>query len=202
MKLKLDFCSHEATRYAVKKWHYSKRMPIGRIVKIGCWEDEYIGAVLFARGASPYLGHQYGLDQTELCELVRVALHHHENPVTKIVSVAIRLLRKHSPGLRMIISFADPSHGHVGGIYQGGNWIYSGPSSPEPQYFHDGRWKHQREVSGGAFGGQHKYPDYKNFPKRITPGKYRYLYPLDNDMRKQIEPLKQEYPKHENEPKN
>ena len=73
--LKLDFCSHEAARYSVLQWHYSKRMPIGRIVKFGVWEDgDFIGAILFARGASPHLGDKYGLQQTEVCELVRVAL--------------------------------------------------------------------------------------------------------------------------------
>jgi len=83
-------------------------MPIGRIVKIGVWEDEYIGAILFARGASPNLGTKYRLDQTEICELVRVALHHHQAPVTKIISIAIKLLRKQSPGLKLIVSFAEP----------------------------------------------------------------------------------------------
>lgn len=107
-KLHLNFCSHQAAAYAVKKWHYSKRMPIGRIVKIGVWEDEYIGAILFARGASPNLGTKYRLDQTEICELVRVALHHHQAPVTKIISIAIKLLRKQSPGLKLIVSFAEP----------------------------------------------------------------------------------------------
>ncbi len=62
-ELKLDHCSHEAASYAVMKWHYSRRMPIGRITKFGVWEGEdFIGAILFARGASPYLGDKYGLE--------------------------------------------------------------------------------------------------------------------------------------------
>ena len=65
------------------------------LVKIGCWEDaDYIGCVLFGRGASPYLGKQYGLTQLECCELVRIALRKHETPVTRIVKIAIKLLRK------------------------------------------------------------------------------------------------------------
>ena len=50
--LKLDWCSHEAARWAVEHWHYSKSMPTPPVVKIGVWEDErFIGVVLFSRGA-------------------------------------------------------------------------------------------------------------------------------------------------------
>ncbi len=194
--LKIDWCTYPAAKYAVENWHYSKRMPMPPIVRVGVWEGgKYIGCVLFARGASHNLGQPYGLKQTECAELVRVALTSHAHPVTRIVAIAIKFLRTNSPGLRLIVSFADPSEGHHGGIYQGGGWTYAGQSASEWQYLHDGRWKHHREVTSGAFGNARAVADISKLPKRAMPGKHRYLMPLDAAMRAQIVPLSKPYPK-------
>lgn len=196
MNLRLDWCSYEAAKYAVMNWHYSKTMPLPPLVKIGVWEDDkFIGVILFARGNTPTLGNSYSLSQIEICELVRVALCIHLSPVSKIVSIAIKMLKKHAPGLRLVVSFADPYHGHNGSIYQAMNWIYTGETGKAVQWLHNGHWKHNREMTSGAFGGPRKVKEYQKLPSRELPGKYRYLYPLDSAMRKQIEPLRKPYPK-------
>lgn len=196
-ELRLDWCSHEAARYAVENWHYSKRLPLPPLVRVGVWEGEqYIGCVLFARGANKDLGTPYGLTQLQACELVRVALRSHEWPVSRILSLSLRFLAKHCPGLRLIISFADPAHGHHGGIYQAGNWIYAGASKPELQFFHRGRWKHRREiVTTVTFGKSRPVIDSKRLPQRLVSGKHRYLMPLDPEMRAKVAPLARPYPK-------
>lgn len=183
-------CSHEAATLAVTRWHYSHQIPTGKIVRLGVWEHErFIGAVLFSRGASPYLGDAYDLGPTELCELTRVALRDHDAPVTQIVAWALRILRERNPGLRLVVSFADPARGHLGGIYQAGNWIYTGLSNPVLEHFVRGRWRHVRgsyhEVK--AAGGR--------VPTRTRPGKHRYLMPLDRAMRRQVAPLALPFPR-------
>src|SRR6185312_15094859 len=120
-ELKLDWCSHQAAKYAVGHWHYSKRMPKSKIAKIGVWENnKFIGVVLYGVGATSDLVKAYGLRQEQGCELVRVALREHESPVTRIVAISLKMLKRAFPGLRCVVSFADPQQGHVGGIYQGG----------------------------------------------------------------------------------
>jgi hypothetical protein len=197
-ELRLDWCGYDAAKYAVEHWHYSQSMPLGKMVKIGVWEDsQFIGAVLFARGSTPTLGNPYGLEQTQVCELVRIALKEHKAPVSKIGTIAIKMLKKQSTDLRLIVSFADTFHNHHGGIYQAMNWIYTGQTVKARQWFVDGEWKHNREVTSGAFGGAHLYKGYQSLPSRELPPKHRYLYPLDDAMRKQIEPLRKPYPKRE-----
>ena len=67
IKLLIAPCSHEAAKYAVMNWHYSKTMPIGKLVKYGVWEnDKFVGCVIFGRGASPHIGDLYGLKQNEI----------------------------------------------------------------------------------------------------------------------------------------
>lgn len=199
--LKLDWCSHEAAKYAVTKWHYSRSLPTPPVVRIGVWEEStFIGCVLFSRGANNNLMNPYGLKCTEGCELTRVALNNHKTPVTKIVAVAIKFLKTHSPGLRLIVSFADPNEGHIGTIYQAGNWLYSGKSNSTPKYqTSDGRILHQRQVS--KIGVKPQYGTMRRVPKiedcKVIQqlDKHRYLMPLDEEMRKQIEPLRKPYPK-------
>lgn len=200
VKLKLDWATHEAAKFACENWHYSQGMPFSKMVRVGAWEDErFVGVVIFSMGASPNLLKPYNLKQTEGCELIRVALTDHISSVSKIVSIAIRFLKKKCPGLRLIVSFADPSQGHHGGIYQAGNWVYAGMTSAD-RFYKDknGREYHARQVAEGPSYKKRvleRRIDSKLLTRFIKPGKYRYLMPLDEKMRTQIEPLKKPYPK-------
>ena len=137
----------------------------------------------------------YDLTTFQVCELVRVALNNnHKSAVTRIISVAIRMLKKECPGLRLVVSFADPCQGHHGGIYQGGNWIYTGDSSPSYMWrLPDGSLAHDRRFSGSGWNAPKTPP--KGSIKIKVPGKHRYLMPLDEEMRKRILPLSKPYPK-------
>jgi hypothetical protein len=190
--LKLDWCSFEAAKYAVLKWHYSQAMPSGKLTKIGVWEhDKFIGCVLFGRGANNTLGAPYGLSQTECCELVRIALTKHETPVTRIVAIAIRMLKKLSPGLRLIVSFADTEQDHHGGIYQGGNWIYTGQSKPADEYVVYGKRMHGRSMR--ALYGTHVGKDFIKIVKGSV--KLRYVMPLDDETKARVITLAKPFPK-------
>ncbi len=198
--LKIDWATHEAAKYACENWHYSRCMPVGKIVKIGAWESgKFIGVVLFSRGAAPNLLKRYGLTQFEGCELTRVALTKHLTPVSRILSVSIRFLKQQSPGLRLIVSFADPSQGHHGGIYQATNWTFNGYQAEggAREYLIDGKWVHTKSASI-KFGTQSSAEIAKRYPHikmRKVTRKLRYLMPLDAEMRAKIVPLAKPYPK-------
>lgn len=201
-------CEHAAAEYSVKKWHYSRRMPTPPIIRFGVWEDGcFIGCVLFSRGANNNMLKPYGLTVTEGCELTRVALREHAAPVSQIVSKAIRLLRDSNPGLRLIVSYADPREGHAGGIYQAMNWIYTGQGGEDVRLLlPNGNLLHSRQFSVNGYRTQYgelrKVPTHDDGELIKVPGKHRYLYPLDRAMRKQIAPLAQPYPKRDTRPVN
>jgi hypothetical protein len=188
-QLKIDWATHEAAKYAVENWHYSEVMPAGKLVKVGVWENgKFIGAVIFGRGANNNIGKPYGLDQTAACELVRIALTKHITPVSKIASIAMRFLKSNSPGLRLIISYADPLQGHNGGIYQAGNWIYCGRSQAQQEVMHNGKIMHKR-TANSLFG------TIKGMKKSPIMWKHKYLMPLDTETRQKILALAKPYPK-------
>jgi hypothetical protein len=199
--LRIDWATHEAAKYAVETWHYSHVLPVPPLVKVGAWEcGRFIGVVIFSRGANNNLLKPFNLTQTEGCELTRIALCNHKAEVSRIVRLAILFLKSKSPELRLIVSFADPSQGHHGGVYQAGNWVYTG-RQPETTEFiaPDGKQWHGRMVSkDGKIKVQGKYRSCWRTDqcKPVSkPGKHRYLMPLDKEMKARILPLSKPYPK-------
>lgn len=183
-------------------WHYSQCLPAPPLVRIGVWESgAFVGCVLFSRGATNNLLKPYGLDVVQGCELTRVALTSHRAPVSRILSIAVKLLHRQNPGLRLVVSFADPQQDHHGGIYQAAGWFYTGTTSPTPEWVDDktGRHYHARVVSERGyviqFGVLKRSKSTQGLRKVIAPGKHRYLLPLDADMRARVATLAKPYPK-------
>lgn len=125
------------------------------------------------------------------CELVRIALKKHVIPVTRIVAIALKLLKRSNPGLKLVVSFSDPEQGHYGGIYQGGGWIFSGYSQASDEYIFKGkRWQ------GRSFRNTHK--GLERDPRvKIVKGssKLRYLMPLDEGVSRMVTKFSKKYPK-------
>lgn len=201
MSVVIDWCDRKAAEYAVLHWHYSKAMPVGKLSHVGIWENEqFIGTIVFGRGASDAIGKPYGLQQTQVCELVRVAMRPHATPVSQCLARALKMLVKLAPELRLVVSYADTNQGHAGIIYQASNWVYSGFIKSSPM-FQDkaGRVWHSRQVSKN--GAKVQYGTLRSTVKTSDcvqipmPPKHKYLYPLDAAMRQQIEPLRKPYPK-------
>lgn len=197
-ELKIDWATHQSATYACHNWHYSQSTPKGKLVKVGAWEDgKFIGVVIFARGATPNLCKPYGLTQDQCVELCRIALTAHKTPVSRIMMLSIKFLKRVNPKIRLIVSFADQYQGHHGGIYQATNWIYSGQSGKAVFYRIHGKLTHPRTL------GSRKLPQNIKGAKSIdknaeavnVPGKHRYLMPLDKEMRSSILPLARPYPK-------
>ena len=169
-------------------------MPVIKTVRLGVWwDDQFRGAVIFSRPCrNQHL--MFGLRPEQVCELARVALDRHEGfHVTAVVSRAIKKLKTRCPDLRVVVSFADPAEGHLGRIYQAGNWIYTGTSDAARVLMHRGKRIHRRNYTGAAFGRPKVAPP----PGSVwvpTPGKHRYVMPLDRRMRKTVLQLAKPYP--------
>ena len=189
VSLRIDWATHEAAKYACMNWHYSKRIPVNKLVKLGVWEnDNFIGVVIFGTGANRNLFKPYGIGSLEGCELVRIALSEHQAPVSKIIKIALKFLKKSNPGLKLVVSYADPLQCHHGGVYQAGGWIYAGRSQPQSDVIINGRPVHKRVASM-------KFGTIKGLKKTPPKWKHTYLMPLDNEIRAKLSALSKPYPK-------
>lgn len=153
------------------------------------WENgKFIGVVIFSYGAAPNIGKPYDLPQAAVCELTRIALSRHEAPVTQIVSRALKMLKAENPGVRLVISYADPGQGHVGRIYQAGNWIYSG-AVPMRWIRLQGEMVHPKTIYD-RYGTQSVVWLKANVDPAAewvdVPSKHKYLMPLDKQMKRRL----------------
>ena len=203
-QLRLDWCGYKAALYACKHWHYSGTIPRSKRSSLGIWEDgRFIGAIIFTLGSgSSTNGKSFGIKPVfEMAELQRVALREHKTPVSRMLSIAVRMLQNQSPGLKLLVSYADPYMGHHGGIYQAAGWLYVGVSAPTPEYIAGDGTRHKNRVISRKgytkhYGKVHRDAvAFDKLTKIILPGKHKYLHPLDGALRPRIEALAQEYPK-------
>jgi hypothetical protein len=200
-ELRIDWSTNDAAKFACLNWHYAKAVPVGKLVKVGVWENKkFIGCVLFGCGANKNMPKPYGLGQDECVELVRVALTKHDTPVSKIMMWAIKFLNKSNPGIRLIVSYADLDSNHHGGIYQATNWIYEGLFGKDSvsAFIINGKKTHRKSID--SLGVKQSISEVRrcldpNAKEFRTKGKHKYLMPLDKDMSAKIQPLAKPYPK-------
>jgi hypothetical protein len=196
--LKIDWATHEAAKYACENWHYSGCLPssMQKRVAVGAWESNvFMGVVVFGHGANPSIGKPYGLTINECVELTRISLKKgHKSPVSRIVRVALMFLVKSQPKLRLVVSYADQGHGHHGGVYQAGNWVYVGSSKGVPSLRFKGKVWHAKALRTSYPSLKHSDPRVEKVP---TGDKHKFLMPLDKEMAEQIKPLAKPYPKRE-----
>lgn len=196
-KLRLDWCSFEAAKYACEKWHYSACTPKYKQVWIGAWEDDrFIGLIAFGTSSTPYLGKRFGLNSFQCAELTRVALNRHVTPVSRMLAIACKMMKRQSPGMRLFVSLADTRQLHHGGIYQAAGWIYVGLTKSCTQHLYRGKWRNDSSLHRDMKANAELRQQLK---KRVIPGKHKYLYPLDAEIRQRIEPLRKPYPKRASE---
>jgi hypothetical protein len=143
-------CSREAALWAVRAYHYSRTLPSGRALYFGVWEDgTFIGCVIRSRGACANIGQPFGLAQDQIAELTRIALGPgHAAPVSRVLAIVVRLLRRSNPGLELLISYSDQRQGHDGrGVYAACNWTYLDVTAREATLWIHGREVHARTIS-------------------------------------------------------
>jgi hypothetical protein len=135
---------------------------------------------------------------TECAELCRVALTKHTTPVSRIISIAVKMLKREMPGIRLIVSYADLNHGHFGKIYQASNWVFVGETGNEAGIVLNGKLTHRRTINS-----KYGTSDIGWLRKRVDPcarrhegkPKLKYLLPLDYEIADRIKPLAQIYPR-------
>jgi hypothetical protein len=165
---------------------------------LGVWEnDKFIGVVVFAWGANRHLAGEYKLKMTECAELCRIALTKHTTPVSRILSIAVKMLQLEMPGIRLIVSYADTNQGHVCKIYQASNWLFVGETGHEAGIMLNGKLTHRRTINS-KYGTSdidwlrsHLDPSARRYEGKP---KFKYLLPLDDEICDRIKSLSKPCP--------
>jgi hypothetical protein len=193
--MRLEKASLKAINYSCRNFHYSKSVPVNPFAfSVFNDNNEWCGCVLYSAGANNNVGKPYGLCGGQIIELTIMALNGKQESTSKALSLSLKLIKKHLPLCKLVVSFADTAQNHIGTIYQATNWIYTETVKTTPDYFYRGRWMHQRQVNS-LLGSLSKLP--KDTLKRKGADKIRYLYPLDKSLIPLCKSLSKPYPKKE-----
>ena len=193
--MKLTRATPKAIEYACKNFHYSKSIPtVQYAYNVYNNKEEWCGVILFGGGANNNLAKSCNLHNGEVLELERVALNGKQEMTSKAVSIALRLLRKDDPIVKMVVSYADHRQNHLGIIYQATNWLYLGISkTTDTQYYYKGKWTHERTINSKSNRDYLK----KILPKRQNANKFKYIYVYDDKLKEEYKKIAKPYPKKE-----
>lgn len=172
--MKLTKATPKAIKYACTNFHYSKSVPtVQYAYNVYNDNNEWCGVILFGGGANNNLAKSFNLKNGEVLELERVALNGKQEQTSKAVALAIRLLHKENPIVKMLVSYADHRQKHVGTIYKATNWIYLGVvHTSDTQYFYKGKWTHERTINSK----KNKDILKQTLEKRKNANKFKYIY--------------------------
>ena len=190
--MRLEKASYKAVKYACLKFHYAKTVPVTNIsYSVFNNSNEWCGVICYGLGANYLAGKTYGIVSGQFLELTRMALNGKQESTSKAMSISIKLIKRHKPLTKLLISYADKGQKHIGIIYQATNWFLVDESESSGwEIFYENKWWHDRSIMDRMTKNEKK-----KIIKRKKSGKYKYLYPLTKDMRDMCNELKKPYPK-------
>ena len=106
--------------------------------------------VVYGQPSGKYLASSIweGGNEQECLELLRLFSFDRcpKNIESWSISKSIKELKKDMPQVKVLVSYADGSAGHIGYIYQASSWQYIGRGSSECKIFIDGVRRHRRNL--------------------------------------------------------
>ncbi len=191
-----------AAKKLIEKHHYLHSIPGGTKLTFGALTSgKLLGAITF--GVGPHNAYKLveGAVQSDCLTLTRLWLSDElpANSESRIIAICLRALRKNTQ-VKFIVSYADPTLGHVGTIYQASGWTYTGLSGAMPMFdLGDGRVRHSRSLSHSYGTHSLKHFESCGLKVRVVPQarKHRYIYFLDLSYRKRLTTKILPYPKKE-----
>jgi hypothetical protein len=137
----------DTARAFIELWHYSGTLPTGRNICFGWFVQGQLYAVAcyghgINHGQPQYLAKVTGKDVTsgnliELRRLCRSEPTRDGYPLSRFIAICHRLLKR-DHGVRFVVTFSDPAHGHDGGIYRASNFEHLGKTRNEEAHVIDG----------------------------------------------------------------
>jgi hypothetical protein len=111
---------------------------------------------------------------------------HRPNLLTQAISYAVKNIRKlENPD--MLVSYADPNAGHLGGVYRAASWIYHGQSSESRAYRNaNGQSVSRRAFHSGKRSLKKAEIEALGYIEEKLPGKHRFIKPLSKTALKQV----------------
>ena len=156
----------------------------------GMTDDELIGVVVYGFPVGRHVATNISslITKDNVLELTRLWIKDNtpKNTESYVISLSFDWLRKNDKDIKVLVSYADPSAGHLGKIYQATNWLFQVTTCNEDVlYSMDGgnTWMHPRTVVA-KYGSRDPDKLPKPYHIKNNPPKYRYVYILTDKREK------------------
>jgi hypothetical protein len=152
---RVDLIRFDSARPFLRRWHYEKYQNVQCKYSFGLFRPgnfdipEMVGVCVYTLPAGPTAGQSYCPEAPEkVLELRRLACIDEtpKNTESFFVSKTLKWLKKNTD-YRVIISYADPEHGHTGVIYKASNFELVGRTSPGTAIEYGGKRFHNRTIT-------------------------------------------------------
>lgn len=162
----------EATRIIVDKHYLHRKGPCSRAFWMFLGE-RIMGVICYGTPSSaPLRSGICGPDESlNVIELTRLWISDEcpKNSESRLIGATLPSCSK-----EIVVSFADPSQGHIGVVYQATNWIYTGLSAKRTNWTFDGNKNHGQSVADKYTSEEvREMPGFRLEPR---PQKHRYVY--------------------------
>jgi len=122
----------EEARDFLNKYHYAGYGRSAKKVYAVKYNNEILSVIKFSPPVRKEVATSMGWKPTDVLELDRFCIRPKwqvKNLASKIMSKVIGLVKNDFPEIVILISFSDPSQGHVGTLYRASNWTHVGQTS-------------------------------------------------------------------------
>jgi hypothetical protein len=171
-------CSYNQARSVIDKYEWLGTMAQRTTHTLGLFfQDELAGVVCFAIPPTPQAamgvaGEQYA-DKVKTLARGACVWWAHPHSASKLIAGAVRWMSEYTP-FRFFVAYSDQRAGEIGTVYQATNWLYTGETAGDTEYFIDGDWKSGRSARHKSY--ERRGIDYKQMPSRKGNPKHRYVF--------------------------
>lgn len=191
-------------RDMIARNHYSRTCTM-ITVGYGVWYDGVLsGGIVFSIGTGKYANKYCPICKPwEIIELTRLWLADYmpKNSESRVIGVALRVLKKGRGRFRAVLSYADETFGHIGTIYQATNFRYMGMSAINDRRVVIGEKVYSARSLNSRFGTSSIRRLRKILGRddirilQTGTRKHAYVYPLDDEVAAWLDAHKLPYPK-------
>lgn len=128
-ELIFNACPLPAIRGFVEREHYSHNVNGVKITQ--CFKAEYkdkiVGGIIYGQ-LSTTAWKKFGKIESDVLELRRLILvdEAERNSESRFIGYSLKWIRRYLPSVKVVVSYADPNHGHSGVVYKASNFVYMG----------------------------------------------------------------------------
>jgi len=164
--------------------HYTKSVPSGKSHYLGFADAIVVWSIPANKNIAKFLLGWSG----NVWELSRLWAPdgHAPNILTMAISAAVKTIKAiERPDA--LVSYADPSAGHHGGVYRAASWMYHGQSEEVRAYRGpDGEVMARRSFHSGSRGMKKSEIEARGYVQLKLPGKERFVRPLSKRAKRAV----------------